>query len=232
MSMKKWIYLILALAITGYIIFFYISFNGNPISKAIAKGHATDYLENYYPEHNVSIKDSGYNFKDKSYIFHYSVHENDQVYNYSIEIGQGWKPDEVIFHSLRHDTEDTEMSNTFSEAGTVHIQKMLAEAGLAGEAYYYAQVPRGHMDGRTRWTPEIELPVAPDIHVYTDTQFESKGAFVQYAADVTEKMRGVRYGKLYIASTLSKEGDAKATSPVYSITLGYEEDPVSENVKE
>lgn len=234
MTMKKWIYLILAIAITGYILFFYVSFNGNPISKTIAKSHATDYLEEYYPERNFSIKDSGYNFKDKSYHFHYIVNEkNDQVYNYSIEIGQGWKPDEVVYHSLRYDSEDIQMSSAFSEAGTAHLQKVLTVAGLEVEAYYYVQVPLGYLDSKTEWTPEIELPVAADIHVYTDIQFESKKSFVQYATDITEEMRNVPYNRLYIESTLSEMVDgAETSSPTYSITLGYDEEPASENVKE
>ena len=234
MTMKKWIHLILAIAITGYILFFYVSFNGNPISKAIAKSHATNYLEEYYPKHDFSIKDSGYNLKDKSYYFHYIVHEkNAQVYNYSIEIGQGWKPDQVIYHSLRYDSEDMEMSSAFTEAGTTHIQNMLMEAGMEGEAYYYVQVPLGYMDSKTEWTPEIELPLAADIHVYTDIRFESKKEFVQYAADVREEMRNVRYSKLYIESTPSEIADGTETTlPAYSITLGYGEDPTSEDVKE
>ncbi|MGM9948702.1 MAG: hypothetical protein ACI33P_01185 [Lysinibacillus sp.] len=234
MTMKKWIYLILALAITGYIILLYGSFNGNPISKAIAKKHATDYLEEYYPERNFSIKDSSYNFKDQSYYFHYIVNEkNDQVYNYSIEIGKGWRPDHVIYHSLRYDSEDIEMSSAFTEAGTAHIRKLLTEAGLQAEAYYYVQVPLGYVDSTTEWTPEIELPVAADIHVYTDREFKSKKAFVQYAADVTKEMRHVRYNELHIESTISKMVDgAEVSSVAYSITLGYDEDPAIKNVRE
>ena len=233
MTTKKWIYLILAIAITGYILFFYVSFNGNPISKAIAKGQAIDYLEEYYPERNFSIKDSGYNFKDKSYYFHYIVNEkNDQVYNYSLEIGQGWNPDEVVYHSLRYDSEDMELSSAFSEAGTAHIQKKLKKAGLDGEAYYYIQVPLGYVDSKTEWSPEIELPVAADIHVYTDIQFESKKAFAQYAADVMEEMHNVRYNKLYIESTLYETVNGiETSSPVYRIKLNYDEYPASENVK-
>jgi hypothetical protein len=232
MTWKKWIYLILALAITGYILFFYISFNGNPISKAIAKNHATDYLEKYYPEQNYTIKDSSYNFKDKSYYFHYIVNEkNNQVYNYSIEIGKGMKPDQIIYHSLRYDSEDGEMSSSFSEAGTVYAQKILKEAGLEGDAYYYVQVPLGYVDSNTKWEPKIKLPVNGDIHVSTQQTFASKKEFFHYAKEVTKELDEILYKELHIENTLSDTTDeAEAVSKAYRVTIEYDEDPTIEDV--
>lgn len=229
MTLKKWVYLIIALAITGYILFFYISFNGNPISKAVAKNYASDYLEKYYPEQNYSIKDSGYNFKDQSYSFHYIVNEkNDQVYNYSIEIGKGLKPDEVIYHSLRYDSEDVEMSSTFSEAGTTYVQKLLTEAKLDSEVYYYVQVPLGYVDRSAEWKPKLELPVNADIHVYTEKPFTSKKEFFQYVKTVINELDEVLYKELYIENTLSETTNGSEIA--YKITIEYDEDITIENV--
>lgn len=233
MTWKKRIYLIIALAITGYILFFYISFNGNPISKAIAKNHATDYLEKYYPEHNYSIKESGYNFKDQSYYFYYIVNEkNDQIYNYSIEIGKGLKPDQIIYNSLRYDSEDVGMSNAFSEEGTAYIKKILKETKLDGEAYYYVQVPLGYVDSRTKWKPNIELPVSADINIYIQQSFASRKEFFNYVKEVQEALDGILYRQLYIESTISDTiDDTENIARAYWTTIEYGEKATVEKVK-
>lgn len=234
MTWKKWMYLIIAFAITGYILFFYISFNGNPISKAIAKNHAIDYLEEYYPEKNYSVKDSGYNFKDKSYHFYYIVNEkNNQVYNYSLEIGTGLKPDQIVYHSLRYDSEDVEKSSTFSEAGTAYVKKILYEANLDSDVYYYVQVPLGYVENNAKWDPKIELPVAADIHVYTQQSFTSKKEFLRYVNSVAEALNGVLYKELHIENALSetKDGD-ETTSPLYKVSLQYDQKPAIEDIWE
>ena len=233
MTWKKWIYLLLAVAITGYIFFFYISFNGNPISKAIAKNYATDYLEKYYSHHNYSIKESGYNFKDKSYYFYYIVKEkNDQVYNYSIEIGKGLKPDQILYNSLRSDSEDVEMSRSFSEDGTVYAQKILKEAKIDGEVYYYVQVPLGYIDAHTKWSPEIELPLLADIRVYTEQSFDSKKDFFKYVKEVEKALDGILYNQLYIESVIPSTIEEMETfTRAYWTTIEYREKAMLKNIK-
>lgn len=234
MTWKKWMYLIIAFAITGYILFFYISFNGNPISKVIAKNHAIDYLEEYYPDKNYSVKDSGYNFKDKSYYFYYIVNEkNDQVYNYTIEIGTGLKPDQIVYHSLRYDSEDVDMSSTFSEAGTSYVKKMLQEANLDSDVYYYVQVPLGYLDSDTRWDPKIELPVNASIHVYTQQSFTSKKEFLHYAESVKEALNGVLYSELHIENAISETKDGVETiSTLYKASLQHGQKPALQDIWE
>ena len=74
--MKKWILLAIAALLLAVILFFYVSFNGNFVTKMVAKGKVQDFVEETYKGHNMQFVDSGYNFKDGRYYFQYEIYTN------------------------------------------------------------------------------------------------------------------------------------------------------------
>ena len=69
---KKSLYLRIAAGVAGFVLLcicvtFTMSFTGNPISSFMAKKAAKEYVANKYPEYDMVIKDSMYNFKIGGY---------------------------------------------------------------------------------------------------------------------------------------------------------------------
>ena len=61
--------IIVAVAFIGIILFIGNSFVGNPISSFLAKGVAQKYIAKTYPDLDLTITESGYNFKFSNYYF-------------------------------------------------------------------------------------------------------------------------------------------------------------------
>jgi hypothetical protein len=61
----KWCLIVLAAIVAGFLLWFYLAFFGNPISKALAKNSAEKYIKENYPD--CYIENSDYNFKDGTY---------------------------------------------------------------------------------------------------------------------------------------------------------------------
>lgn len=199
MTFKKSLYLIGAFLITSFILFFYFSFNGNPISKAIAKKHAIEYLEFQFPENNYAIQDSTFNFKDANYYFHYTlVANNDRSYHYSVGVGTGLNPKQIMSNTLRYDSENFELTNDFSDSGTNYVKKLLKNNNIQGDIYYYVQVPVDYLEKDAKWTPHLEFPVAAEITVSIEQHFDSKEQFVIYVDSIINALSEVNFNQLYV----------------------------------
>ena len=64
---KKLFCLILSVLISVICVFFYFSVFGNPVSALIYRADNVDYIEENYPEHDLSIKNTVYDFSMKRY---------------------------------------------------------------------------------------------------------------------------------------------------------------------
>ncbi|MEO4053826.1 hypothetical protein [Solibacillus sp. CAU 1738] len=199
MTFKKSLYLIGAFLITSFILFFYFSFNGNPISKAFAKKQALAYLEMQFPENNYAIQDNTFNFKDASYYFYYTLAGNNgRSYQYSVGVGRGLYPNNITSNYLHYDSENFEMSEEFSNSGTVYIKKLTENLDLKGDIYYYVQVPVDYVEKDTKWSPTIEFPVDAEITVLIEQHFESEEKFIAYVNSIMNALNDVNFNQLYV----------------------------------
>lgn len=58
---------LVALALVGLLLVITMAFTGNPISKALATRTANNYVKKKYPDLNIQMEESYYNFKDGNY---------------------------------------------------------------------------------------------------------------------------------------------------------------------
>src|SRR5690625_5474473 len=68
MTKRKWLYLIIIVALATPVLLLYFAFEGNPIGKFNAKRTLDKHLEETYPDQNFVIHGpASYNFKDGGY---------------------------------------------------------------------------------------------------------------------------------------------------------------------
>lgn len=85
--MEKRILMELAVIITGLVLFFYNTFNGNFISKIIAKNTVENHLEEHYSDKKHHVVHGGYNFKDAAYNFDMTFYEGENAWTYTFVAG-------------------------------------------------------------------------------------------------------------------------------------------------
>ncbi len=199
MTFKKTLYLIGAFLITSFVLFFYFSFTGNPISKAIAKKHAIEYLDSQFPNNNYAIQDSTFNFKDDEYYFQYTLTaHNDRVYHYSVGVGTGLNPNRIMSNTIHYDSENVDMTSNFSDTGTSYVKNLLKNNNFQGDIYYYVQVPIDYLEKDAKWTPHLEFPVEAEITIISEQHFESKKQFIKYVNSVMDVLNDVKFNQLYV----------------------------------
>jgi len=64
---SKIFFALLGLGLIGILVFFYTSFNGNPIKVYLTRGQVKNYLESKYPDVEFTNVSGFYNFKSNSY---------------------------------------------------------------------------------------------------------------------------------------------------------------------
>lgn len=206
MTFRKSLFLLGAFLITSFILFFYFSFNGNPISKAIAKKHAIEYLDIQFPENNYALQDSTFNFKDAEYYFHYTLAaNNNRSYHYSVGIGTGLNPNRIMSNTLRYDSENFDLTSDFSDSGTFYVKKLLETNNIQGDIYYYVQVPIDYLEQNSKWTPHLEFPVEAEITVFIEQHFDSKKQFITYVDSIMNALNDVNFNQLYVQNRYKDE---------------------------
>lgn len=158
--MKKWLSILVALVITGSVLFAYSEFNGNFISKQIAKSTLKDYLAEHYPKTNVQLDKGTYNFKFGTYDFDVIFNESPHYWNYTFEVGPKYVPNTIEAKMMHYDSRDETKSNDWSDQGSQYIKDLLA-AFPVGNIFYSIDVP--NQFPQTEWAPNVNVIVAPSI---------------------------------------------------------------------
>lgn len=185
--MKKVILLTLAGLVLAVILFFYISFNGNFISKMIAKQKVEKYVEEKYEQQNKQLVDSYYSFKDGQYTFEYAMHYNNTPSTYYVSIGGAFFPVGRIFSYVDYESIDHNVAEKFQRAGIQWLEKKLRERRIdVASVDYYVAVPMGFYEGEVEWQPKLSPVLAPSIGIsLTDTE-QTEAQFLQQAEQVRQ----------------------------------------------
>lgn len=208
--MRKFIAIVLAAMILGVVLFFYISFNGNFISKAVAKKSVEKFAEGQFEGANLAYR--GYNFKDKTYIFDVKYRE----WSYTVEVGRGWKPEEIYYVMLHADSNDQKRSDEWATIGRSYLQKLL---GRDVQVSYFIDVPNGFE--QAEWKKDMNLPVAPSIVVEFEVADETAEQFLEKARDIQAKLDadGVHYRETRVMSFKqydNRDGAKEGYAPIYT----------------
>lgn len=216
--MKKWLFIIPALIITGFVLFGYNEFNGNFISKQIAKSTLKKHLTETYTDTNVQIEKGGYNFKSGTYMFDVTFYEPPNNWTYSIEIGPKYSPISIETATLHYDSKDEGMSSLWSVQGSSYAKKLLADV-FSGGVSYSIDVPKQFP--QKEWTPTVDVPVAPSITIeFPLYKGESKEAFLKTVKEIQAALDAdeLRYDSVFIymdEKVDNRDGKKKGYADIY-----------------
>lgn len=206
--MKKWLLIIAATVLVGFVLFMYISFNGNFISKMIAKNTVSNYLEDKYEENEYVLKDGGYDFKFGTYYFTYVLKGEQQSWNYSIEVGPSLLPTNIRFEDLDYDSEDEAMSSRFSLAGEQYIKDVLLKDVVPiSELGYYVDVPKNLFPADQEWTKTLEKPLMPSISLDVVDENQTKEQFLAQAKKIQQALNKDKVTYESVRVSLTREFD-------------------------
>lgn len=202
--MKKIILLTLAVLLLAVILFFYISFNGNFISKMIAKSKVQQYVEEMYENQNKQLVDSYYNFKDGQYTFNYEIYNNTIRSNYSFSIGGPFFPKGTIFSYLEYESMDEALTESFQKDGEKWLEEQLREQNIAfGGVGYAVDIPKGLYGEDEVWKPNVDKLITPRISVDLTDEQQTEEQFLQQAEQIRQILieHDVTYANGYISLT-------------------------------
>ncbi|MGN7477067.1 hypothetical protein ACTHOQ_04355 [Solibacillus silvestris] len=160
--MKKWLSIFLAFVITSSVLFGYNEFNGNFISKQIAKSTLKDYLSEHYPDADFQFDKGFYNFKFNAYTFDVTFYESPNNWTYTFEVGPKYLPNTIQTKTMHYDSRDETKSNDWSDQGSQYVKELLTAFPI-GNIYYSIDVP--NQFPQTEWAPAVNVIVAPSISI-------------------------------------------------------------------
>ena len=127
MRKKKWIYVLGIVVIIVPVLFLYVSFNSNFISKWKAKQVALDYLNEVYDEDAYWYVKTNYTFKDKSYYVHYAANGPIGEYSATIEVGNGLWPSKVLYTHINDDSPNEQLDSQINDQMRMGLLTLLED---------------------------------------------------------------------------------------------------------
>lgn len=175
--MRKIVYKIIIVLVIGLILFLYNAFNGNPISKYIAKKNVQSYLSEHYPENEFNVTDGFYNFKFSEYNFDVIKIGDGKKYEFSVR--GFWNRD--IIDGIYYKNLDTSLMERLGEEASLEITDILISRGLLAEDILdisvHAEVLQGNYDDDTKWHKDLPIEEPFYFHLTLNSTDSSKEDF-------------------------------------------------------
>ncbi|MCH7320326.1 DUF3139 domain-containing protein [Solibacillus sp. MA9] len=216
--MKKWLFIIPALIITGFVLFGYNEFNGNFLSKQIAKSTLKSYLAEEYTDINYQFDKGFYDFKLDTYTFDVTFYEAQTNWTYTFEVGPKLIPTAIQTKTLHYDSKDEVISTLWSEQGSQYVKNLLADIPVGGTSYNI-DVPKQF--SQAGWSPTVDVPVAPSITIeFPLYKGESKETFFNHVQDIQKALNadGIRYDSVFVYMDEkfdNRDGKKEGYAPIY-----------------
>lgn len=216
--MKKWLSILLALVITGSVLFGYSEFNGNFISKQIAKSTLKAYLTEHYPNTSFRVEKGSFNFKFNTYDFDVTFNEEPNYWNYTFEVGPKYVPNTIETKMMHYDSRDEAKSNNWSDQGSQYVKKLLAALPI-GDTFYSIDIP--NQFPQTEWTPDVNVIVAPSISIeFPLYKGETKEEFLKIVQEIQAVLDAdeIKYDTVFIymdESIDNRDGKKEGYAPIY-----------------
>ena len=216
--MKKWLSIFLAFVITGSVLFGYNEFNGNFISKQMAKSTLKEQLSEQYPDREFQLDKGFYNFKFDAYTFDVTFYEPPNNWTYTFEVGPKYLPKTIQTKTMHYDSRDETKSNDWSNQGSQYVKDLLAAFPIGG-TYYSIDVPIQF--SQTVWTPDINIIVAPSISIeFPLYKGESKEEFLNIVQEIQAVLDEdkIRYDTVFVymdEKVDNRDGKKEGYAPIY-----------------
>lgn len=200
MKKKKWLYVILLIILVGSVLFFYNAFNGNPISKIIAKSTLENHLESNYPDDEFIIQRDFYNFKDGGYNFYITkVGEEAQTeYEFIVTgiLGLNVHID-GIYYANQDERLIRKLVKQANKELTIHLQESVSEVL---EINVQMEVQKGKYPANTSWSKEFKPEHPMYVHITLDAREFSKEDTLKAAQSIQKSLdeSGYRYDTVMI----------------------------------
>lgn len=216
--MKKWLSIFLAFVITGSVLFGYNEFNGNFISKQMAKSTLKEHLSEQYPDTDFQFEKGFYNFKFGAYTFDVTFYEPPNNRTYTFEVGPKYLPNTIQTKTMHYDSRDETKSNDWSEQGSQYVKDLMAAFPIGG-THYSIDVP--NQFSQTEWTPDVNVIVAPSISIeFPLYKGESKEEFLNVVQEIQAVLDedNIRYDTVFVymdEKMDNRDGKKEGYAPIY-----------------
>lgn len=193
MTLKKWVYLILIIILVGAVLFFYNGFNGNPISKMIAKSTLKNHLESTYPKDEFVIQKDFYNFKDGGYNFYVTkIGDEDQTEYEFIMTGifGSTVHSDGIYYANQDEQLIEKLQLEASEEITTLLQDVVPEVL---EANPLLEVLKGKYPADTHWSKDFKAEKPMYIHIPVDANEFSKEEMLEASILIQKALNNANY---------------------------------------
>ena len=210
--MKRNLFISLAVIVCMLVLFLYVSFNGNFITKSMAMKKIEEYVMTTYAGSDITKGDaSGFNFKDASYYTYYTIDKRE----YSFSIRGAIVLQERIYTDVDYSALHEAQTAAFTNSGTAWLHEQLKRANVPVEsAYCSAYVFKDLADNTAVWKPTLsdELRIVVDIELaYTK---QSEEAFLQQATNIQQLLNA--NGLTYTEAAVYARRDVRSGSDTHS----------------
>lgn len=192
--MKRVLFISLAVIIVGVVTVFYVSLNGNPITKMFAKKKVAQYVEETYAGQTTRLLDSGYNFKDSRYYFLYEMTSNDIEANYTISTGGPVLLNDRVYSYLHVESADEDLTNAFQQAGTAFLTEQLHALNIQTDSIgYTVDIPKGLYTNDVSWQPTVEEKLQPFIAIELTNEAQTEAEFLAQVKTIEQMLKDERF---------------------------------------
>ncbi|WP_042150296.1 DUF3139 domain-containing protein [Paucisalibacillus sp. EB02] len=222
MRKKKWWYILLIIVITLPVLIISNAFNGNPLSKQIAKITLNKYLEEEYPEDKFHVEKPFFNFKDSGYNFEVKKigDTTQESYDFTVTGILGTK---VSYDSIYYANLDQVLIRKLQQEANSELG-MLMKSDIPEliEVDVMVEVLKETYPSDTKWDKELNLEKPMYIHITIDAEGLTKESIVEKAKTIQQLLNenGYEYDRVSINANLND----KAFGSYVKYGVGFEGD--------
>ena len=220
MKKKKWIYVVGIVVIIVPVLFLYVSFNSNFISKWKAKQVALDYLNEAYDEDAYWYEKTNYTFKDKSYYVRYAANGPLGEYSATVEIGHGLWPSKVLYTHINDDSPNELLDTQINDKMRIEILTLLEDYPILDAQY---SSPSPSTLGYTLETYSLyeKTPFKPNILITLTKENRSKEEAKEIVQNIQKTFNeaGVHYLEFQVQQDKVENNDLLYAFDVTKTTI-------------
>ncbi|CAM4183068.1 YfjL-like protein [Lederbergia lenta] len=217
MKKKKWLYIGLLIILIVPILFFYQAFNGDPVSKIVAKKTLQSYLTEHYPEQEYRILDQFYNFKISGYTFDVIEIGDEQQTEYEFWVAGFFRP-KVTYDGIYYANLDEPLMERISNEASADLTTVLNEAGIKTvNIDVQLEILQGKYDKGIEWSNELEFENPMYIHLIIDATNMNKEEMLVAVRTIQQTLDS----KNFSYSRISVNGNIIDTSTIGKDDSGY-----------
>lgn len=206
MKKRTIIYSILLVLLVGFVLVIYNAFNGNPLSKLLAKRELTHYLTDTYPDKELHVRDGFYNFKFGEYTFEVrqigAVPPDEETYEFSL---QGFFKPTVIWDGIYYSNLDEPLIEKLEKEASDEITALLAKkVDSIVRIHVRIEILKGTYEQNTDWNKDLTLERPLSMHITLDATNDSEEGVLTTTKTIQRALNDAGYD--YESVTINGNG--------------------------